>query len=72
LTNENKKSTTLLGGGGSDSVGGAKRVTGGNRRRVQVREAPRGSFTAAKQQIFLDHLASCCNVTRAAAAAGVG
>jgi hypothetical protein len=47
-------------------------IRGGNRRRVQVRKAvPRG-FTAAKRQVFLDHLAACCNVTRAAAAAGVG
>ena len=47
-------------------------VTGGNKRRIQVRRAPRVSFTPAKQQIFLDHLASCCNVKRAAEAAGVG
>lgn len=47
-------------------------VTGGNKRRVQVRKAVRGSFAAAERQVFLDHLAACCNVTRAAAAAGVG
>ena len=47
-------------------------VTAGNKRRVQVRKAPRVNFTAEKRQVFLDHLASCCNVTRAAAAAGVG
>lgn len=47
-------------------------VRGGNRRRVQVRRAPRVSFTAEKRQIFLDHLAACCNVTRAAEAAGIG
>ncbi len=51
---------------------GDKRITGGNKRRVQEREAPRGSFTAEKQQLFLDHLAGCANVTRSAAAAGVG
>jgi hypothetical protein len=49
-----------------------KRVTGGNRRRVQVRRAPRGSFGEAARQVFLDYLASCANVTAAAAAAGVG
>ncbi|MFL6844328.1 MAG: hypothetical protein ACJ8ER_05545 [Allosphingosinicella sp.] len=48
------------------------RVTGGNRRRVQVRKAPRRSFGEAERKIFLDHLAACCNVTAAAAAAGVG
>jgi hypothetical protein len=30
------------------------------------------SFTAERRQIFLDHLAACCNVKRAAEAAGVG
>ena len=47
-------------------------VTGGNRRRVQARKAPRGCFDEAKRRVFLDHLAACCNATRAAAAAGVG
>jgi hypothetical protein len=47
-------------------------VTGGNRRRIQMRRAPRAGFTDAKRQIFLDHLASCCNVMRAAEAAGAG
>lgn len=46
-------------------------VTGGNKRRVQVRKVRKGGFTARKKQIFLDHLAGCCNLTRAAAAAGV-
>jgi hypothetical protein len=41
-------------------------------RRVQVRKAPRGSFTGAARQVFLDHLAGCCNVTASAMAAGVG
>lgn len=49
-----------------------RRVTGGNRRRVQVRRAPRGSFGEAERQVFLDHLAACANVTAAAAAAGAG
>jgi hypothetical protein len=53
-------------------VGKGRRVTGGNRRRVQVRRAPRGSFGERERQVFLDHLAACCNVTAAAAAAGVG
>lgn len=43
----------------------------GNGRRVQVRKVREGGFTEAKKRIFLDHLAACCNVTRAAAAAGV-
>ena len=48
------------------------RITGGKGRRVQVRRAPRGSFTGAARQVFLDHLAGCCNVTASAKAAGVG
>lgn len=44
---------------------------GGNRRRVQVRAERKDGFTAAKRQVFLDHLAGCSNVGRAAAAAGV-
>ena len=46
-------------------------VTGGNKRRVQVRKVRKGGFTDRKRQVFLDHLAGCCNVTRAAAAAGI-
>lgn len=46
-------------------------VTGGNKRRVQVRAERKDGFTAEKRQRFLDHLAGCANVTRAAAAAGV-
>jgi hypothetical protein len=46
-------------------------VTGGNKRRVQVRKVRKGGFTEKKKQVFLDHLAGCCNLTRAAAAAGV-
>jgi hypothetical protein len=46
-------------------------VTPGNGRRMQVRKVREGGFTEEKKQIFLDHLAGCCNVTRAAAAAGV-
>jgi hypothetical protein len=53
-------------------MGAGSRVTGGNRRKVQVRKAPRGSFGERERQVFLDHLAACCNVTAAAAAAGVG
>lgn len=40
-------------------------------RTVQRRKAARGFFTEAKKQVFFDHLATCCNVTRSAAAAGV-
>jgi hypothetical protein len=47
------------------------KVSAGNRRRVQVRKPRKGDFTGQKKQVFLDHLAGCCNVTRSAAAAGV-
>jgi hypothetical protein len=57
---------------GAGGVADGDNVTGGNRRRVQVRKAPRVRFGAARRQVFLDHLAACCNVKRAAAAAGVG
>ncbi len=53
-------------------MGEGEEVRGGNKRRVQVRKVVRGNFGAAERQVFLDHLAACCNVTRAAAAAGVG
>jgi hypothetical protein len=46
-------------------------VSAGNRRRVQVRKARPDAFTAAKKQVYLDHLAACCTVTTSAAAAGV-
>jgi hypothetical protein len=46
-------------------------VTPGNGRRMQVRKVREGGFSEEKKQIFLDHLAGCCNVTRSAAAAGV-
>jgi len=46
-------------------------VRAGNRRRVQVRKERKDGFTAAKRQVFLDHLASCCNIRRSAKAAGV-
>jgi len=49
-----------------------ERITGGNRRKIQKRRAPRQAFTEAKRQVFLDTLASCANVQRAAAAAGAG
>lgn len=52
--------------------GKGTRITGGNRRRVQARAAPRGSFGAVERQKFLDHLAGCANVTASAKAAGVG
>ena len=47
------------------------RVSAGNKRRVQVRKERKDAFNAAKKQIFLDHLAGCCTVAHAAAAAGV-
>ena len=43
----------------------------GNGRRRQMRKVREGGFTEAKRQIVLDHLAGCCNVRAAAAAAGV-
>ena len=46
-------------------------IRGGNKRPVQVRKAQRGFFTEEKRQIFLDHLAACCNVKAAAAAAEI-
>jgi hypothetical protein len=50
---------------------GDKGVTqGGNRRRVQIRAERKDGFTAEKRQTFLDHLAGCSNVSRAAAAVG--
>jgi hypothetical protein len=52
-------------------VGEGMAVTPGNKRRVQVRKVREGGFCEAKRQVFLDHLAGCCNVTQAAAAAGV-
>jgi hypothetical protein len=46
-------------------------IRGGNRRAIQVRAERKDGFTAAKRQVFFDHLAGCCNVRRAAAAAGI-
>ena len=46
-------------------------VQGGNRRRVQVRKERKDGFTQAKKQVFLDTLAGCATVCRAAEAAGV-
>lgn len=42
----------------------------GNGRRIQIQAERKDGFTVAKKQTFLDHLAGCCNVTRAAAGAG--
>ena len=47
-------------------------INGGNNRRVQKRKAAKVRFTDERRQVFLDHLAACCNVTAAAAGAGVG
>jgi hypothetical protein len=52
-------------------MGEGEAMAGGNRRRVQMRKERKDGFTAAKRQMFLDRLGACCNVTRAAAAAGV-
>jgi hypothetical protein len=45
-------------------------VQGGNKRRVQMRAERKDGFTAARRQLFLDHLAGCSNVSQAAAAVG--
>lgn len=45
-------------------MGEGEEVRGGNKRPVQVRKAVRGNFGAAGRQVFLDHLAPCCNVGR--------
>lgn len=52
-------------------VGKGTRTSAGNRRKVQVRKERKDAFSEAKKQVYLDHLASCCTVTTAAAAAGV-
>ena len=54
------------------ATGAGTTVTAGNRRRVQARRERKDGFGAARRQVFLDHLAACCNVTRAAHAAGTG
>src|SRR4051812_41924881 len=46
-------------------------VMAGNGRRVQVEGGRKDAFSSEKKQVFLDHLAGCCNVNRAAEAAGV-
>jgi len=50
---------------------GEESVRGGNGRKVQVRKARRDEFGEEKKQVFLDHLAGCANIKRAAEAAGV-
>lgn len=52
-------------------MGESVSVRGGNGRRVQVRKERKDGFTEAKRQVFLDTLAGCATVCRAAAAAGV-
>ena len=52
-------------------MGKGTRISAGNRRRVQVRKERKDAFNDAGKQVFLDHLASCCTVAAAAAAAGV-
>ncbi|HEX8572342.1 MAG TPA: hypothetical protein VF759_06290 [Allosphingosinicella sp.] len=47
------------------------RVTGGNNRRTQQRKVRKDGFTDEKRQIYLDTLAGCATVCRAAQAAGV-
>ncbi len=51
-------------------MAGVKIGTGKNGR-LQVRKERKDGFTEAKRQVFLDHLAGCCTVKTAAAAAGV-
>jgi hypothetical protein len=52
-------------------VGEDRKVIGGRNGRPQVRKVREGGFTDAKRQVFLDTLAGCATVCRAAAAAGV-
>jgi len=52
-------------------MGGKSVTQGTNHRRVQEQAERPNAFTKEKRQVFLDHLAGCCNVTRAAAAAGI-
>jgi hypothetical protein len=52
-------------------VGEKSVAQAGNGRRVQIRAARKDGFGEEKKQVFLDHLAGCCNITRSAAAAGV-
>ncbi|CAA9520585.1 MAG: hypothetical protein AVDCRST_MAG62-1087 [uncultured Sphingomonas sp.] len=46
-------------------------ISPGKGRLLQVRKDGERYFTFAKQMVFLDHFAATCNVTMAAAAAGV-
>ncbi|HWH16955.1 MAG TPA: hypothetical protein VNT77_01250 [Allosphingosinicella sp.] len=46
-------------------------VGGGKGRRVQARKPRKDGWTAARRQIFLDHLATCSNIRRACAAVGL-
>lgn len=52
-------------------MGDESRIGGGNKRKIQKRRAPRCAFNAARRQVFLDHLASCANITHSAAGVGV-
>jgi hypothetical protein len=52
-------------------MGKGTTVTAGNKRRVQVRKERKDGFTEAKRQVFLDTLAGCATVCRAAEAAGI-
>lgn len=44
----------------------------GNGRRLQIQKERKDAFSVEKKQLFLDHLAGCCNVNSAAEAAGGG
>ena len=46
-------------------------ITGGNKRRVQVRRERRNSFDDSRRNKFLQHFAATCNVGMAAEAAGI-
>src|SRR5687767_5565515 len=52
-------------------MGSDEGVGKGKGRRVQGRKVRADGWTAARRQAFLDQLASCSNVTRAVAAAGL-
>ena len=54
--------------GGGGRTGADTTLSAGNRRRLQARTERKDGFGAARRQVFLDHLAACCNVRLAAAA----
>lgn len=52
-------------------MGDGTATQAGNKRRIQARAERSDGFGDAKRQVFLDHVAGCSNLRRAAAAIGV-